>query len=111
MSDEELTAESERFVNWFLLLLSETGAPITPPTTSVRAMWADTYQKLRRIDGKTKEQIVAVCRWARNDTFWQRNFLSPAKLRQKKDGISYFDSFTVKMSSPTTSTARKAFFA
>lgn len=90
-------SESERFVSWFLALLKETGAepPITP---SVRENWADCYDKLLRLDGRTKDQVKEVCRWARNDAFWRKNFLSPMKLRQKNDGgIAYFDVFLARM--------------
>jgi hypothetical protein len=90
-------SDGERFVSWFLALLKETGAEpkLTP---SVRENWADCYDKLLRIDGRTKDQVKEVCRWARNDAFWAKNFLSPMKLRQKNDGgIAYFDVFTARM--------------
>lgn len=104
---DELSLEANRFVVWFIELLAETGAKITDPTPSVRAMWADTYRLLVERDGKKKQDIVAVCRWARNDQFWAQNFMSPAKLRTKKEGISYFDRFHTRMENPNANqTAR-----
>jgi hypothetical protein len=106
-----LVDESYRFVEWFMKLLIETEAKVTELTPSSRALWADTYQKLVRIDGKEKEEIVSVCRWARNDSFWKGAFMSPAALREKKNGISKYDQFLNRMNSPTQSTGRKAYFA
>jgi hypothetical protein len=59
-----------------------------------RTLWAKTYDDMVRIDQRTKQQIAAACKWARQDEFWRKNFFSPVKLRQKKDGIQYFDIFT-----------------
>lgn len=93
-----LTLEAGRFVEWFLELLRRTGAPEPRITPGIRNLWADTYEKLRRIDGRTKNDIKAVCEWARGDRFWAQNFLSPAKLRQKNgDGIFYYDVFSNKL--------------
>ncbi len=94
-----LQLESLAFVAAFLDLLDRTGAKLTPPTLSARRAWADAYEKLVRIDGKPKAEIWAVCRWAREDPFWSKNFFSPAKLREKKDGVSYFDRFNSKRTS------------
>ncbi len=60
-----------------------------------------------RIDGKTKAEIARVCRWAREDSFWGGNFLSPVKLRKKnKDSIPYFDVFSHRMTHETTTDRR-----
>ncbi len=98
--EDEVTLESIAFVEAFLTLLKETGSPITAPTTAARVKWADAYEKLVRLDGKTKGEIWRVCVWARNDAFWKGNFFSPVKLRDRKDGVSYFDKFAAKMNSP-----------
>ena len=97
--DLHVNPEAERFVDWFLALLDETGGVRPKLTKSNRYLWADTYDKLLRIDGKTKDEVKEVCRWARNDAFWQSNFMAPPKLRAKKDGVSYFDVFRNKMKS------------
>lgn len=94
--------DGERFVVWFLELLAETGAPTPKLTPSNRASWADSYDKMIRLDGRTKELVKEVCRWARNDAFWRKNFLSPMKLRDKKDGVMLFDAFLAKMGADRT---------
>jgi len=45
--------------------------------------WANHIEKLRRIDGRTYVQIEFMVRWTQNDSFWQQNILSTAKLRDK----------------------------
>jgi hypothetical protein len=96
--DSEIKAESKRFVEWFLDLLKRTGAPEPKLTDSNRAAWADVYEKMVRIDQRTKDEIKKVCQWARRDSFWSANFLSPAKLRQKnRDLVLYFDVFLNRM--------------
>lgn len=96
----ELHAEAERFVEWFVALLARTSAPEPRMTPTVRAGWADAYEKLRRIDRKEKAEIVKVCEWARGDPFWSGNFYAPTKLRERKDGISRYDLFLSKLKSP-----------
>lgn len=104
----ELTLEAGRFVEWFVELLARTGAPTPRLTPTVRAGWADAYEKLRRIDGKEKAEIVRVCEWARADSFWSGNFYAPTKLRERKDGISRYDLFLQRLKSPnaTSTTLR-----
>lgn len=49
--------------------------------------------------GYTKDQIVKACKWARQDSFWQQNFRSPAKLIEKnKEGEFYIDVLLEKSS-------------
>lgn len=96
--ETELTLEAGRFVEWFIELLGQTGAPPTRLTPSIRKGWADAYEKLRRIDGKSKDEIVKVCRWARADPFWSGNFYAPTKLRERKDGVSRYDLFLSRIS-------------
>ena len=95
----ELEEEAGRFVDWFLALLARTGAPAPRLTPAIRTGWEQTYEKLVRIDGKTKAEIAKVCEWARSDPFWSGNFYAPTKLRERKDGISRFDLFTAKLNS------------
>lgn len=104
----ELTLEAERFVVWFIELLGKTGAPASRLTPTVLAGWRDTYEKLRRIDGKEKAEIAKVCEWARGDPFWSTNFYAPTKLRERKDGISRYDLFLERLKKPngTSTTVR-----
>lgn len=58
----------------------------------------ETYDKLLRIDKYTIEQIKNVIKFARNDSFWGANFLTPNKLREKnKEGVKYIDVFLAKI--------------
>ena len=73
-----------------------------PETINLKANWqqsfGEIYDKLVRIDKRNPDQIREVSRWARTDSFWQSNFLSPSKLRDRNpSGIQYFDVFTEKM--------------
>jgi hypothetical protein len=104
---KELPEGAWRFVDWFLALLKRTGAPEPKLTESNRRAWADTYDKLIRLDGRSKDQVKAVCEWAREDSFWRSNFLSPSKLREKNDGVTYFDRFMAKMSASTDPKSNK----
>lgn len=59
--------------------------------------WAAIFDAMIALDGRTEAEIAKVCQWARNDDFWSGNFLSPRKLRQRKDGVMYFDRFSAEM--------------
>jgi hypothetical protein len=94
--------EGHKFVDWFLALLAETEAPKIDITEVTRNRWADCYDKMIRIDKRTKEQVVLVCKFGRHDPFWRQNFFSPSKLRDKKDDVMLFDKFLAKASADTT---------
>lgn len=110
----EIKVEAERFALWFRQLLETTGAKTRPPEAQL-AMWADTYEKLRRIDGREKEEIKRVCLWARNDPFWSVNFLTATKLRHRTSAgdPTLYERFCEKMNSTTIGHApvRRASFA
>lgn len=57
--------------------------------------WAKHVDLMLRIDGRTPERIEEVIRWAQRDSFWSKNILSTAKLREK------FDSLVMKMGGTT----------
>jgi hypothetical protein len=108
-AEAEAMKEGERFVTWFLDLLRETEAPEPSLTDSIRAGWARTYVRMIGIDGRTKADVKEICQWARNDPFWRRNFLSPAKLRQRNDdGVMWFDAFATRARSPEPVGQRQA---
>lgn len=53
------------------------------------------FEKL--LESYSKEQIIKSIVWARNDSFWKTNFLSPNKLLEKdKSGVQYIDVFISK---------------
>ncbi len=101
-------SEGDKFVDWFLGLLSKTSAPEPKMTSAIRALWIDTFDKLQRIDGKTKAQIWKACEWARNDNFWRGNFYAPTKLRERKDGVLRIDQFLHRLANPQHATSQKS---
>ena len=94
MSATAPSGRGGRFAEWFRGLLPET-VRLAP---TWQAKWTRTYDDMIRLDGRTPEQIAAVCKWARTHDFWQANFLSPVKLRERdKSGAMYFDRFLAAM--------------
>ena len=58
--------------------------------------WADAVRKLQELDGRTRDQIIQL--WAfvidhegNNGFRWRDNCRTPMKLRERKDGLPYFD--------------------
>ena len=91
------------FADWFRTLLPGT-MRLAPRW---RENWARCYDEMIRIDRRTPEQIAAVCRWARADSFWggSGNFMSPLKLRDRKNDVQLFDRF---LSAMNPAAARRA---
>lgn len=69
--------------------------------------WLDTINKLNRLDGFGYPEIEETIIWARNDDFWQSNFLSILGLRKKKNGISKFFQMNKKMNHGNNGQASK----
>lgn len=95
--------EAMQFATWFRSSI--------PQTVRLSPNWQSTFAKvfddLVRIDGRKPEDIRAICRWARADSFWQSNFMTPAKLRKKNpDGITYFDVLNAKMQQAANTTPK-----
>lgn len=60
--------------------------------------WSNTIDKLRRIDGKTQDEIAEVLRFSVDDEFWSRNLLSLSTLRKKNgSGIMKYENILNKM--------------
>jgi hypothetical protein len=55
--------------------------------TGNRDVWAEHIEKLRRIDKRSPEQIEFMIRWVQQDSFWHKNILSTAKLREKFNNL------------------------
>lgn len=82
------------FAAWFKTLLPKA----QKVSQSNLKDWAKTYDDCIRLDSRARDEILAVCEWARADTFWSANFQSASKLRQKnKSGVQYFDVFLQQM--------------
>lgn len=93
------------FAKWFATTLDETERP----QASMYPKWAKCYDDLLRLDGRTKGEVVAVCKWARGHHFWRKNFLSPLKLRKLNDeGTPYFTVFTTNMKTDAAPQAKVA---
>ena len=56
---------------------------------------AEHIEKMKRIDKRSEEEIKKVIIWCQQDSFWQNNILSTAKLRQ------HFDQLNAKRKTPT----------
>ena len=52
-----------------------------------RQTWADDIRKMKQIDNRSEQDIINVCRFAVNDSFWQSNILSMSKLRKQFDQL------------------------
>lgn len=46
-------------------------------------LWADECRKILELDKRDKEQVKAIIEWATSHEFWQKNILSPSKLRKQ----------------------------
>lgn len=49
--------------------------------------WADDIRLMREQDKRTLPEIWSLFQWARKDSFWRPNVMSPAKLREKFDQL------------------------
>ena len=88
------SAEGVAFADFFSSLVPDT----LRKESNWRENWAKIYDDLLRIDRRTKEEVKAVCIWARADNFWAGNFQSPKKLRTRdRNGVLYFDVFLGSM--------------
>jgi hypothetical protein len=94
----EISPEGIQFADWFKSTL--------PESVNLKANWRESFAKIHddlvRIDRRSPGEICDVCQWARTDSFWKSNFMSPAKLRDRNpSGIQYFDVFAEKMKQPS----------
>jgi len=46
-------------------------------------LWADECRKILELDKRDKEQVKTIIEWATSHHFWQKNILSPGKLRKQ----------------------------
>jgi hypothetical protein len=68
--------------------------------------WGDDVRKLVEIDNKTPQELFAVWSYIdqheNNGFSWGDNIRTPAKLRTKKDGLSYYDKIIIEMKRGST---------
>ena len=92
--EKQYSEKGGRFAEWFKTLLPKN----TNTPSGFKEKWANCYDAMIRLDKRTDEQIMSVCKWARSDSFWSSNFQSPLKLRNRnKEGVQYFDVLMGKM--------------
>jgi hypothetical protein len=104
--EREPSTEQIQFAIWFKSSLPKDQQDHLPKNW-LKA-WSEIHEKLVRIDKRTPEKIREVCQWARTDDFWQKQFRSPAKLRERdKQRTFYFDVFTAQMKAPMASSPNK----
>jgi hypothetical protein len=97
----EATVEEIQFADWFKSSLPQNEQERL--VKNWRTNFSKTYRQLLNIDKRTPEEIRRVCQWARTDSFWQTNFKSPSKLRDRNgQGVLYFDVFLDRMTSTST---------
>ena len=73
--------------NGFFRILQAENPKMRPPNLQ---NWAADFGKMLRIDKRTTEEMKEMIRFARGDPFWQKNILSPEKLRKHWDKL-YFE--------------------
>lgn len=86
----------------------------TPETETKKNKWLDCIDKLNRIDGLSFNEIIQIVKFGKEDEFWNSNFLSLLKLRNKnKEDIYYWNVFKSKMKpkqeSSVTNTSQEDF--
>lgn len=67
----------------FLILQNNPGAKTPTDLTK----WQSDFDRMKRLDNRTDEQIFAVMEFSQKDPFWKANILSAGKLREKFDTL------------------------
>lgn len=83
-SDRVEDAEDQRLAAWFLLRLRSLNPGHREPNWR---RWGREIRLMRERDGRSRRDIAELFAWANADAFWQRNVLSPGKLRDKWDQL------------------------
>ena len=83
------------FANWFA---QKYWTHHLEATDQIKNGWGVTYDILIK-RGNTKTVIVKIIEWAKADSFWSKQFLSPNKLLDKKHGadMNHFDYFAIQI--------------
>lgn len=78
-----------------------------PPDMDIGNKWKTDWPKVFDAlieKGRDPDEIRAIIKWGRADSFWRSNFLSPAKLNKRDpSGVKYYDIFKAKMATPNSS--------
>lgn len=103
-SDSELSFnysdEIIKVYEWIINSKTKNGDPIfpgkfIPGSKSQKDRWLACINDLIRMDKYSAAELMEIIRFAREDPFWSKNFLSILKLRKKdKEGVKYIDRFS-----------------
>jgi hypothetical protein len=77
--DADTTQECDHLAGWIV----KNGGKRPTITTK----WLRDMERLKRLDGRTHEQVMAAIDWCQQDDFWRANILSPEKLRKQYDRL------------------------
>jgi len=95
---KEKNKNSQEAENLYEQVIRYFDTDLRPKTKNQKQEWVNTLDKLIHIDGHPPDRIRKVIAWARQDDFWQLNFLSLLKLRKKdKSKVPYFTVFEQRM--------------
>lgn len=69
-----------------------------PDSTVKIIKWKHEIRRMNELDGLSFEKITEIVRWARRDSFWQKNVFTMMKFRKTNDeGIKYHEVFQERM--------------
>ena len=92
------TADDLKAARWIFDKLLTVNASLSEPNW---VEWANTIRLMRLQDNRSHYEICELFKWANDDDFWQKNILSPSKLRMKWDQLT-----TKRLRNPNTSQAK-----
>lgn len=79
VADADSVAECDHLASWI-----ERNGSKRPNVTKA---WLQAADRLKRIDGRTHEQVMEAIDWCQQDEFWSGNVLSMPKLRSQYDRL------------------------
>ncbi|EKQ7193147.1 replication protein [Klebsiella oxytoca] len=79
------TADDLKAARWIFDKALTVNASLSEPNW---VEWANTIRLMRMQDKRTHYEICELFKWANEDDFWQKNILSPSKLRKQWDQLT-----------------------
>lgn len=99
---------NENVINTYEKCILHFPERLLPEDEKMVLKWQEEIEKLNRIDNIPFTWIEKIVEYARNDDFWQTNFLSILKLRKKdKQGMKYVQVFYERMKAEKEKVAKK----
>lgn len=89
------TADDLKAARWIFDKALTVNASVSEPNW---VEWANTIRLMRMQDKRSHYEICELFKWANEDDFWQKNILSPSKLRKQWDQLT-----TKRLRSPASS--------